>query len=114
MAEVADLMVGPCRRAVGAIAPDSALGRWCCGELFLVRNESVDSRVNSRVNNLVNGRANSGGWTCGGAPSPPPLPGLPPPPPPPIPPSPPPPSLPRLVISGEVYANSDLMASDGL
>ena len=92
MAEVADLMVGPCRRAVGAIAPDSALGRWCCGELFLVRNESV----------------------CGGTPSPPPLPGLPPPPPPPIPPSPPPPSLPRLVISGEVYANSDLMASDGL
>lgn len=102
MAEVADLMVGPCRRAVGAIAPDSALGRWCCGELFLVRNESVNSRVNS------------GEWTCGGTPSPPPLPGLPPPPPPPIPPSPPPPSLPRLVISGEVYANSDLMASDGL
>ena len=102
MAEVADLIVGPCRRAVGAIAPDSALGRWCCGELFLVRNESVNSRVNS------------GGWTCGGPPSPPPLPGLPPPPPPPIPPSPPPPSLPHLVISGEVYANSDLMASDGL
>jgi len=102
VAEVADLMVGPCRRAVGAIAPDSALGRWCCGELFLVRNENVNSRVNS------------GGWTCGGTPSPPPLPGLPPPPPPPIPPSPPPPSLPHLVISGEVYANSDLMASDGL
>jgi hypothetical protein len=38
VAEAADLMVGPCRRAVGAIAPDSALGRWCCGELFLVRN----------------------------------------------------------------------------
>ena len=110
MAEAADLMVGPCRRAVGAIAPDSALGRWCCGELFLVRNESVDSRLNSRVNS----RVNSGGWTCGGTPSPPPLPGLPPPPPPPIPPSPPPPSLPRLVISGEVYANSDLMAYDGL